>query len=129
MWGRDGVRGCGGHCACGRQRGGVHLLGGRQWGRRGSGGALCDGQRGESVGVPGVSLCVDTRVDSSPQSTPDLVRCPGASCSPRREECFARARRGLRLATTHKPADPRDVSTAICEDTNDVYNCSENMCR
>ena len=25
--GRDGVRGCGGHCACGRQRGGVHLLG------------------------------------------------------------------------------------------------------
>ena len=27
--GRDGVRGCGGHCACGRQRGGVHLPVGR----------------------------------------------------------------------------------------------------
>jgi len=52
VWGRDGVRGFGGHCACGRQRGGVHLLRGRQWGRRGWGGR-CDGQRGESVGVPG----------------------------------------------------------------------------
>ena len=41
--GRDGVRGCGGHCACSRQRGGVHLLGGRQWGRRGWGGAATGG--------------------------------------------------------------------------------------
>ena len=52
VWGRDGVRGCGGHCACGRLAGseGACTCCGRSPVGTAGVGERCDGQRGESVG-------------------------------------------------------------------------------